>query len=74
MTPAIQAADLGFLVTLAASGSLSAAGRELGVSKAAVSKRLALIEGRAGVLLVNRSTRRMSLTPEGEVVVELKDK
>ncbi len=66
----LQSADLGFLVTLAASGSLSAAGRELGVSKAAVSKRLALLEGRAGVLLVTRSTRRMSLTPEGEVVVE----
>jgi LysR family transcriptional activator of dmlA len=66
----IQAAELGFLVQLAGSGSLSAAGRELGVSKAAVSKRLAVIEARSGVVLVNRSTRRMSLTPEGEAVVE----
>jgi DNA-binding transcriptional LysR family regulator len=70
MSSAIQAADLGFLVTLVGSGSLSAAGRELGVSKAAVSKRLAVIEGRASVVLVNRSTRRMGLTPEGEAVVE----
>jgi len=69
-TPAIQPADLGFLVTLAGSASLSAAARELGVSKAAVSKRLALIEGRSGVVLVHRSTRRMGLTPEGEAVVE----
>jgi DNA-binding transcriptional LysR family regulator len=70
MASGIQAAELGFLVTLAASGSLTAAARELGVSKAAVSKRLAQIEGRTGVALVNRSTRRMSLTPEGEAVVE----
>lgn len=68
--PAIQPADLGFLVALAASGGISAAGRELGISKAAVSKRLALIEGRAGVPLFQRNTRRMSLTPEGEEVVE----
>jgi LysR family transcriptional activator of dmlA len=66
----IQAAELGLLVALAASGSLSAAARELGVSKAAVSKRLAAIEGRTGVPLVVRSTRRMGFTPEGEVVVE----
>jgi DNA-binding transcriptional LysR family regulator len=66
----VQPADLGFLVALASSPSLSAAARELGLSKAAVSKRLAHIEGRAGVALLNRTTRRMSLTPEGEAVVE----
>ncbi len=32
-----------------------------------MSKRLALMEQRLGVLLVNRRTRRMSLTPEGEL-------
>jgi len=66
----IQPADLGFLVTLAGQPSLSATARELGLSKAAVSKRLALIEQRAGVALVLRSTRRMGFTPEGEAVVE----
>ncbi|MBP6900755.1 MAG: LysR family transcriptional regulator [Burkholderiaceae bacterium] len=70
MSSRIQPADLGFLVTLAGSGSLTATARELGLSKAAVSKRLAQIELRSGVPLVNRSTRRMSLTPEGEAVVE----
>ncbi|MFM2053467.1 MAG: hypothetical protein RL456_1504, partial [Pseudomonadota bacterium] len=69
-TPGIQPAELGFLVALAGSASLSAAARDLGLSKAAVSKRLALIEARCGVVLLNRTTRRMSLTPEGEVVVE----
>ncbi len=70
MAAGIQPGELGFLVALAGSASLSAAARELGVSKAAVSKRLAQIEARAGVALVTRSTRRMGLTPEGEAVVE----
>ena len=70
MTQGIQAAELAFFVALAGSASLSAAARELGVSKAAVSKRLAAIEARSGVVLFNRSTRRMGLTPEGEAVVE----
>jgi len=63
----IHPLDLGFFSTLAASGSLSAAARELGVTTPAVSKRLAQLEARIGVSLVNRTTRRMSLTPEGDV-------
>ncbi len=66
----IQPVDLGFLVALAGAGSMSAAARELSISKAAVSKRLAQIEARTRVVLVNRTTRRMSLTPEGEAVIE----
>ena len=69
MSP-IQPAELGFFSTLAASGSLSAAARELGISTPAVSKRLAQMETRLGVALLNRTTRRMSLTPEGELYVE----
>lgn len=67
MTGAVQAADLGFFSALARAGSLSAAARELGVSTAAVSKHLALMESRLGIALVNRTTRRMSLTPEGDI-------
>ena len=67
MTTAIQPADLGFFSALASATSLSAAAREMGVTTPAVSKHLALMEARVGVLLVNRSTRRMSLTPEGEL-------
>ncbi len=70
MTEAIQPADLGFFSVLAAAGSLSAAARELGVTTPAVSRRLALMEERLGVALVNRTTRRMSLTPEGETCLE----
>ena len=68
MSSGLQAADLGFFVTLAGSASLSAASRDLGVTTAAVSKHLSLLERRLGVALVNRTTRRMSLTPEGELL------
>ncbi len=66
----IQPADLGFFSVLASTGSLSAAARELGITTPAVSKRLALMESRVGLSLVNRTTRRMSLTPEGELYLE----
>ncbi len=66
MAKGIQPTDLGFFSTLVAAGSLSAAARELNVTTPAVSKRLALMERRLDMALVNRTTRRMSLTPEGE--------
>jgi DNA-binding transcriptional LysR family regulator len=70
MSSVFHPAELSFMVALATAGSLSAAARELGISTAAVSKRLSAIEARVGVPLVNRTTRRMSLTPEGEVLLE----
>lgn len=70
MADTVQPADLGFFSTLAAAGSLSAAARELGLTAAAVSKRLTQMERRAGVTLVNRTTRRMMLTPEGDVYLD----
>jgi DNA-binding transcriptional LysR family regulator len=70
MSSGIQAAELAFFVSLGSCGSLSGAARELGISTAAVSKRLSQMEARLGVPLVNRTTRRMSLTPDGEVLFE----
>ena len=70
MAKGINPADLGFFSVIASSGSLGSAARELGITTAAVSKRLAQIEERLGLSLVNRTTRRMSLTPEGEVYLE----
>jgi DNA-binding transcriptional LysR family regulator len=70
MTTDVQPEDLGFFCTLASAGSLSAAAREMGVTTAAVSKRLAQMEARLGIPLVIRTTRRMSLTPEGELYLE----
>ena len=62
--------EMTFFSLLARCGSLSAAGRELGVSTPAVSKRLALLESRLGVRLLARTTRRVSLTPEGELYLD----
>lgn len=70
MTTGLQPAELSFFVALATNGSLSGAARELGITPAAVSKRLSQMEARLGVPLVNRTTRRMSLTPDGEVLLE----
>lgn len=46
-------------------GSLSAAARMLGVSTSAVSAALARLETKLNARLVNRTTRRLSLTAEG---------
>ncbi|HEY3600276.1 MAG TPA: LysR family transcriptional regulator [Paraburkholderia sp.] len=67
MSGSVQPEDLAFFSVLAGRGSLTATARELGISTAAVSKHLAQMEARAGVALVNRTTRRMSLTGEGEI-------
>jgi len=63
----IHSPDLSFFQEIVKRGSLSAAARELGVTPASVSKRLAKIEESLGVPLVRRTTRRLSLTDEGEV-------
>jgi len=70
MAAYVQPTDLGFFSTVASAASLGAAARELGVTTAAVSKRLAQMEQRLGMALIVRTTRRMSLTPEGELYVE----
>jgi len=70
MNATIQPADLGFFSVLARAGSLSAAARELGITTPAVSRHLAAMEARVGVSLVSRTTRRMRLTPEGELYLE----
>lgn len=58
--------DLAFFQHLARAGSLTGTARELGLSLSAVSKRLKLLEGRLGVELAARTTRRLTLTAEGE--------
>jgi len=66
-TPASASSEMEFFSLLVRVGSLSAAARELDITTPAVSKRLAQMEARLGVQLLNRTTRRMGLTAEGEV-------
>jgi DNA-binding transcriptional LysR family regulator len=47
-------------------GGLSTAARSLGMTPSAVSKLLSRLEARLGARLINRSTRQLSLTPEGQ--------
>jgi DNA-binding transcriptional LysR family regulator len=61
--------ELSFLVLVARHASLSAAARELNLTPPAVTKRLAQMEQRLGVRLLNRTTRSLSLTAEGELYV-----
>lgn len=59
-----------WLGALAEAGSYTAAAKRLGVSKAAVSQRIAELERAAGVPLVQRTTRSLQLTPAGQQLVE----
>src|ERR1017187_88794 len=51
-------------------GSFAAAARILGISAAAVGKNVAGLEGALGVRLMNRSTRSLQLTSEGQSFLE----
>ncbi|OWQ86869.1 hypothetical protein CDN99_19360 [Roseateles aquatilis] len=62
--------DMRLFVRAVSAGSLSAAGRELGFSPAVGSKRLARLEARLGVRLLQRSSRRLALTDEGALYHE----
>ena len=56
-------------VAVADAGSFVKAAETLDVSKAAISRHVAELESRLGVRLLHRTTRKLSLTPEGDVFV-----
>ena len=61
---------LHWLTVLAQQGSFTAAAARLGVSKAAMSQRMADLERMAGVPLVRRTTRSVRLTEAGQRLVD----
>lgn len=58
--------DLEIFAKVAATGSMSLAGRALGFSPAVVSKRIKRLEDRLGTRLLQRTTRQISLTEAGQ--------
>ena len=58
--------DLDIFARVARTGNMSAAGREMGLSPAVVSKRVSLLEERLGARLFQRTTRQLTLTETGE--------
>lgn len=50
--------------------SFSGAARELGASKATISKQVSTLEDRLGVRLLQRTTRTLNLTDEGRIFVQ----
>jgi DNA-binding transcriptional LysR family regulator len=59
-------ADMAAFVRSVELGGFSAAARELQLTPSAVSKLVTRLEDRLGVRLLNRTTRKLALTPEGE--------
>lgn len=58
--------DLAIFARVAAAGNMSAAGREMGLSPAVVSKRISHLEERLGARLFQRTTRQLTLTESGQ--------
>lgn len=58
--------DLEIFARVVSAGSMSAAGRELGLSPAVVSKRMRRLEDRLGSRLMQRTTRQIALTEAGQ--------
>ena len=62
--------DMQLFVLIARLGSLAAAARAVDLTPPAATKRLATLESRLGVRLLNRTTRSLSLTSEGETYLQ----
>jgi len=59
--------DLAFFAQVVEKGGFAAAGRALGVPKSRLSRRIAQLEERLGVRLLQRSSRRFAITEIGQV-------
>lgn len=62
--------DMELFLSVVEAGSFSAAATRLDSSRSLVSKRIQGLEKRLGVRLLNRTTRRLSLTESGEVYLD----
>jgi DNA-binding transcriptional LysR family regulator len=65
-----EISDLRLFVRMVAAGSLAETARRLNSSVPAMSRRLATMEARLGVRLIERSSRRFAVTEEGGLLYE----
>jgi DNA-binding transcriptional LysR family regulator len=66
MTPVRDLNDLYFFAKVVDFGSYTAAAKALGLQTSKLSRRIAALETELGVRLINRTTRRLSLTEAGK--------
>lgn len=62
--------ELSTFLRVAETGSFAAAAALLGVDRAVITRRINSLENKLGRRLLQRSTRRLALTPEGEAILE----
>lgn len=62
--------NLALFLLIVEKGGLSAAGREIGLSPTSVSERLGALEKHYGATLLTRTTRSISLTDEGRMLMD----
>lgn len=62
--------SLDLFIHIVERGGLAAAGRDLGLSPAMVTERLSALEQHYGARLLNRTTRAISLTDEGRLLLD----
>jgi DNA-binding transcriptional LysR family regulator len=66
----ISVPQLRCFIAVVEAGSIARAGRRLGTSAASVSKAIARLEESVGARLLHRSTHALSLTGEGQALLE----
>ena len=67
---ASSSTEMAIFQRVAERGSFAGAAEDLGLSPSAVAKLIGRLEDRLGVRLINRTTRRLALTAEGEFYLE----
>jgi DNA-binding transcriptional LysR family regulator len=67
---ASSSTEMAIFQRVAERGSFAGAAGDVGLSPSAVAKLITRLEARLGVRLINRTTRRLALTAEGEIYLE----
>src|SRR6266705_1619830 len=67
---ASSSTEMAIFQRVAERGSFAGAAEDVGLAPSAVAKLITRLEQRLGVRLINRTTRRLALTAEGEIYLD----